>query len=298
MREWHPARCRKGSTTLTTKRVVRLDTKRVADTLSAPDFYMSFSRPRFLHSEGFELPFDFLAWFRKTPAPEPESEFVRQLRGMGARLQLDDGNPVSVVIEHTADDDTLARLAEVPTLESVSIEWSFGVTDQGLRKLSGLPKLSELRLPASTIDGSGFDAFEGHPALEVLDLDGSSINDAAMEHISRIPHLQMLFVRYCEITDAVLPHLRSLPELSVLHLDGTQVTGAGLPELRKFKKLEVLSLPSKILPDELQHLNGMGSLRFLWLGDADVSPQSVEDLKSTLNPTCSVGWRRGALANQ
>ena len=109
------------------------------------------------------MPIDFLAWFRKSPSTEPESELVLQLRGMGARLQLVDGQPVMVGIEHTADDRMLARLAEAPTLQTVSIEWSYDVTDESLRKLSGLPQLSQLKLPASAIDGSGFDAFEGHP---------------------------------------------------------------------------------------------------------------------------------------
>ena len=251
-----------------------------------------------LHPEVSEVPFDFLAWFRKPPSAEPESELVRQLRSMGARLQLVDGQPMMVGVEHIADDHTLASLAKAPTLQSVSIEWSYGVTDAGLRYLSRLPHLSELKLPAAAVDGSGFDAFDGHAPLEVLDLDGSSINDAALAYICRIPHLQMLFVRFTEITNDALPHLQALGELSVLHLDGTQVTGDGLPELRKLKSLQVLSLPSQIRPDDLRHLNGMGSLRFLWLGDADVSHESVEDLKSTLNPTCFVGWRRGTLANQ
>ena len=221
-----------------------------------------------------------------------EPEVVRTLRAVGAVTRPDSGLPISIEIEHSATDQMLEELSQVETIEELALRWCYGVSDRGVSHLARLPRLVELELDGAELDGSGFAAFAGHEGLERLHLDGTAIKDDALAHVAEIANVSTLYLRYTSVTDAGLPTLESLRWLSVLHLDGSQVSGAGLPALRKLKKLEVLSLPSSIQGEDLKQLNGFGRLRWLWLGDADVDEASVEALKSTLNPMCSVGWRR------
>ena len=234
-----------------------------------------------------------MRFFSRPDAEQPtEPDIVRQLRDAGARVQPATGLPTSIEIDHSATDEVLEQLAQVETIEELTLNWCYGITDAGVSHLARLPRLAELQLNGAPLDGSSLAAFANHPTLERLHLDGASIPDSALEHVARIPHLTTLFLRYTAIGNDGLPLLQPLARLAVLHLDGSQITGAGLPALRQLKKLEVLSLPSSIQGPDLQQLNGFGRLRWIWLGDANVDEESVNALKSTLNPMCSVTWRR------
>ena len=238
------------------------------------------------------MPLRFFSRSNDDKPEDSESPLFKQLKDAGATVQVYKGMPTSVEITGTADDDVLNALSQADTLEQISLEWCYAITDEGLRKLASLKNLTTLRIAGAEISGAGLDAFADHPSLESLDLDGTSITDESLSTIAKIPELTSLFLRYTEISDAGMSNLAGLTRLSILHLDGSSITGASLPEIRHHKKLEVLSLPSGIQGSDLKALNGFGSLRWLWLGDATVDSQSVEDLKSTLNPVCSVGWRR------
>ena len=238
------------------------------------------------------MPLRFFSRSNDDKPEDPGSPLVKQLKDAGATVQVFEGMPTSVAITDTADDELLESLSQVDTIEKLSLDWCYSITDEGIRKLASLENLTSLRIAGAEVTGAGFDAFSDHTGLESLDLDGSSITDESLLEIAKIPCLTSLFLRYTGITDSGLANLAGSTRLSILHLDGSAITGASLPELRHHKKLEVLSLPSGIQGSDLQALRGFGSLRWLWLGDASVDAQSVEDLKSTLNPICSVGWRR------
>lgn len=234
-----------------------------------------------------------MRFFSRPGAEQPtEPEIVQRLRDAGAKVQPASGLPTAIEIDHSATDEQLEQLAQLDTLEELTLNWCYGISDAGVSHLARLPRLVELQLNGAQIDGSGLAAFAGHASLERLHLDGAAVQTAALAHVARIPNLSTLFLRYTGIGNDALPQLQPLTRLAVLHLDGSQITGAGLPALRQLKKLEVLSLPSSIQGPDLQQLNGFGRLRWIWLGDANVDEASVAALKSTLNPMCSVTWRR------
>lgn len=229
----------------------------------------------------------------KDDAGPQESESSRALRESGARVQTNEhGEAYDVSFDVEVSAGQLELLLACPAVERLTFDWCYDIGDEEIRRLAQLQTLQHLVLRGAECTGAGLEAFAGHPELSILDLDGSSVTDESLSHVTKIPKLNSLFLRFTSIGDAGVANLEGIPELNVLHLDGSLVTGAALPSVRTHRKLQVVSLPSGIDGDDLQQLSGFGSLRWLWVGDANVDSESVERLKETLNPMCSVSWRR------
>ncbi len=164
------------------------------------------------------------------------------------------------IVLPTATDDDLSCLSAFRNLKSVDLRQS-GITDAGLRHLSGLDKLTWLQLTSTNITGAGL---TGMKSLEYLSLDNTDVTDAGLQQIAKFENLQYLdlgntaisdrslegigrlkclvnlFLEHTKVTDAGLKHLESMPALGQLELFGTRVTQEAKNRLAE--KLDWLSI--------------------------------------------------------
>ena len=112
--------------------------------------------------------------------------------------------------------EELRQLAVVqPDLKSLGLEMCF-VTDDGLREISQLDDLTELRIS------------------------GAEITDAGLLHLQGLQNLEVLSLVSTEITNEGLWHLRTLKKLRQLDLSNTLITDEGVERLRaEIPSLEV-----------------------------------------------------------
>ncbi len=100
-------------------------------------------------------------------------------------------------------------LASLPTLSRLDLRL-FGVTDDQLRRISLLQKLTKLVLNGSPM-----------------------IGDAGLEHLRTLTNLTYLDVRNTKVIDAGLEHLRTLTNLTQLGVHNTKVTAASVAKLQQ-----------------------------------------------------------------
>ena len=139
-----------------------------------------------------------------------------------------------------------------------------GVSDAGLKELSGLTKMARLDLSGTKVTGVGFKALEPMTGLKALVLTRAPVADAGLKSLQAFPKLADLHLDGTKITDAGLGSVAACPSLSYLFVQDTAVTDVGL---RKLKPL-----------DKLTEVNATGT---------KVTKKGAEDLKEAL-PKCKV----------
>lgn len=119
------------------------------------------------------------------------------------------------------------------------------VTDVALRALARIPTLTELHLPRTAVDGTGFHAFYGHLNLRVVNLAGSRASDGGLAALGRLDTLRRLDVSDSEVGDRGLEYLTGARQLWGLNLRGCRkVTGSGADALGRIPSLRSLVLPA------------------------------------------------------
>lgn len=158
-------------------------------------------------------------------------------------------------------DDDVARLVELPKLESLSLFGSKIVTDQGVRnalkpkRLTSLsiesPKLSDEALMAvlgsSTLTSFGVSSEQitgrhlvsrkGNISakLQGVGLYGTSIDDDAFATFRDYPQLTYVNVHHTNLSDKSIDVLISLPNLKRVEVGGSRMTRAGVNRLQAAK---------------------------------------------------------------
>jgi thiol-disulfide isomerase/thioredoxin/Leucine-rich repeat (LRR) protein len=142
-------------------------------------------------------------------------------------------------------DETLKVLAGLPALETIRLRDS-KVTGAGLAVLGPLKSLSHLGLAGTKIGDAGLASLNQLPALVSLDLGvyntGAGVTDEGLKTIGEMVQLKRLNLSGNKITDAGLVHLQKLARLDNLALDNTGITEAGLANLEPLQALENLRL--------------------------------------------------------
>ena len=149
---------------------------------------------------------------------------------------------------------TDASLAELPpSLQWLRIHHCKGITQNGMRHLLRLQRLTDLEIPGeldmTAVNESGTN---GSPI---------GIDDAGLRFVGRLPQLRSLRIGLAdwvgslgglaEITDAGLRHLAGLVNLEQLDLARCErITPAGIKSLRKLKKLRWLRVSTKHFRDQ------------------------------------------------
>jgi hypothetical protein len=179
------------------------------------------------------------------------------------------------------------------------------VTNEGLRRLSGLNSLRVLELRGLPVTAAGIKHIAGLANLCELHLWGTRVNDEGAEALSDLSELTVLDLSGCPVTDRCLEHLTKLTKLRTLDLGGTRVQGAGLPLLERLGNLESLTLDHLPIADgeatglarltKLESLSlhgtrvgdhgarwlaGLPGLRWLTLSETRIGDDALRQLRS------------------
>jgi hypothetical protein len=102
--------------------------------------------------------------------------------------------PAVALDYHSAvDDATLSALAKRQDLVLISVRGT-NITDEGLKRLSGLRKLSRLNLSDTAISDTGLRHLEGITSLKKLDLKGTRVTQAGIAQLQRaLPRAEVKF---------------------------------------------------------------------------------------------------------
>ena len=168
-----------------------------------------------------------IAAFQKEVADLKLKIASMDLEKLGARVSTEkpkeggEVTTVNILKVWSGDKDTLARLKDLPNVQSVYV-------DNGQFNDASVAALKDL------------------PALNSLTLMSPQVTDAALESLKGMSNLNMLFLTNTKVGDAGLAHLKDLKNLKVLALSRTQVTDKGLDALKEMKGLK------SALPDRHQ----------------------------------------------
>lgn len=108
-----------------------------------------------------------------------------------------------------------------------------GLTDEGLRALSTMKKLTFIRISNCHVTDAGFAGFSGHRALVTLDAYSTGLGDASAAVLATMPQLTTLHLGGWRLTDEGLAKLRVLKNLTSLTVIGTAVTAEAAQAFQK-----------------------------------------------------------------
>jgi Leucine-rich repeat (LRR) protein len=134
--------------------------------------------------------------------------------------------------------------------------------DDELAQLEGMNDLKTLLLSNSRVTSRGLVHLRGMQALQKLSLHRTGIDDSGLPYLEPLANLVELDLSYSQVTDAGLAALPELPKLQVLKLHATRLSDASVPLLKK-----------------------RTGLKQLWLGDTQIGPDALRELKVALPNT-------------
>jgi Leucine-rich repeat (LRR) protein len=183
-------------------------------------------------------------------------------------------------------DAGISKLSGVPSI--VEIELPASVTDAGLSAISTLPRLRAVRLSSKTTD-EGVRALAAAVQLERVRLVLAKITDESLRMLSRCTHLRVLDVSRCsKVTDQGVSALAACTEIEELNLSGTKLTGRGLTALSGLQNLKRLHLQGQKLTDEdVPALAAIRSLNRVMLGRNQFTGAGFATLRRLL-PGCDI----------
>ncbi|MBD3285689.1 hypothetical protein GF359_04460 [candidate division WOR-3 bacterium] len=164
------------------------------------------------------------------------------------------------------------------------------VTDEGLRYLSDLKNLTSLDLEFTHCTDEGISYLKDLTSLRRLNLGLVHVSEKGLTHLSAMKNLRELHIWGQDISDEGLRYLADLPRLRKLSLQYTSITSRGISFLKDLKHLKELTLTFTPLVDEnLAALHELTNIRVLRVGELDISPDDLEELRRTL-PRCDIDY--------
>jgi Leucine-rich repeat (LRR) protein len=210
---------------------------------------------------------------------------VLRLKQIGAMVQTRDDGTVRRIsfLDARFDDEELAHLKGVPTLEELSIHRT-GITDKALRHIEALSRLAVLDLSGEPITDTGFEQVKGLTNLRSINLWRTRISDKSLATLAALPHLEELDLSGTFISNDGLALLADHKSLKRLSVNDTAVGDDGLVHVARLKQLEELSLFGLRITDKgLQHLQGLTELTDLDLTNSLVTDQGLAHLAAMKN---------------
>ena len=187
---------------------------------------------------------------------------------------------VSLHFEHyLIDDDGVSRLAEMTSLDDLSLVGNF--TDKGVTFLQAMQSLKSLALRSGFVTDASCQTLQHLPALRELDIRYTSITGAGVSSLRKLSNLRKLTLpNNSEISDADMVQLRHLNLLTSLFVDGTLLTDGGFEHLSKLKNLEWISLAgTRITSKSLIYLESMPNLKVVNLDGIPLPARDVSRLR-------------------
>lgn len=170
------------------------------------------------------------------PSPELTDEDLASLLGLSlTRLTLYRGNALT--------EAGFAGLAELESLEYLSLHETPQLSDASLVHLAKLPRLRHLSASEGQISDAGLETIAGIRTLEELTLiNFKAVSDAGFAALGALPALRVLSLSGCDqLGDAGIQGLDPSWPLEQLRLAGCRLLGdASLEHLSQFTRLETL----------------------------------------------------------
>jgi len=124
-------------------------------------------------------------------------------------------------------DALLERISRLDHITALDLQGSKGVSDDGLRHLARLPRLTHLNLAGCDITDRGLDVLTRLPALETLVLAWTPMTDAGASHLASCEHLRSVNLGGTLSGDGAIRALAGKRQLRDFR-SGNGVTDAGL----------------------------------------------------------------------
>ncbi|MCH2210725.1 MAG: hypothetical protein MK110_05450 [Fuerstiella sp.] len=164
----------------------------------------------------------------------------------------------------TAEPGPSVRPSAASVLASINAKPSLRVTDQDLRKFSGIDEgletVTELKLTGATLSAAGLEVLATLPALKKLDLEHARIRDADWSGLAGATTLESLNLKKSSIRNTTMSALSGMTNLKLLDISDTRVTDLGFKHLAKLSALEHLVVESlNIEGNGMQELGRKGA---------------------------------------
>ena len=148
-----------------------------------------------------------------------------------------------VLDDSDVTDDGIAKLHDMPNLESISTESCNFVRGRFVKALVTLPRLHKLVFRSHPMDDQGLKQLASLPQLKFLGLRGTGIGADGVKMVSRCPQLQDLDLsNNNSLSDKAITYLPNLKHLRRLSLAGTPVSDLSMPAILQCHELRDLDL--------------------------------------------------------
>lgn len=176
-------------------------------------------------------------------------------------------------------DAGLRRLEGLPRVESLSLT-DVEIGDQGMENLRGVTSLERIVLYRTRVTDKGLQGLAGVKHLRSLDVQGDAFTDAGMASVKEMSRLNRLALRQTLVTEEGLKQLVGLRELQTLELSGLPVTDAGVETLVQIPSLVVLQIEKSSITDQgVARLGALKKLKLLNLKRSRVSLAGFGEFK-------------------
>ncbi|MDY0168910.1 MAG: hypothetical protein RBS80_20360 [Thermoguttaceae bacterium] len=209
-------------------------------------------------------------------------------------------------------DDLLAAL-RLPTLKGLNLNCA-AITERGLSRIPSLAsleflelmeteasdecleaivqcrQLARLRIDGTAISPTGVAQLCGRLPLRVLWIDGRQATGPCLASLATAGSLDELNLVGADVTDRTMGLVPALPSLRRIGLVRTSVTDGGLVHLRAAGNLEAICLSNseRLTDTAVDHLQGFGRLRSLWLVGTRITGAGMAQLR-TWYPQATIG---------
>ncbi len=153
------------------------------------------------------------------------------------------------------DDDLKQLQPRLPRLRRFSLSGTM-VTDEGLRHLP--PNVSELFVPGTAVNGSGFANLKGRSFWRIV-LDGTPLNDAGVGSVRSLASVANLDLTDTRVTDAGVEDLISVPGLQAVVVTKNRFSAKGLAAIKAaYPKVDLSSSwePNRAAAERVVSVNG------------------------------------------
>lgn len=172
----------------------------------------------------------------------------------------------------TIDDEGLAGVAQLQTLERLIIGNASGITSAGITTIGGMKGLKKLLISGSGLVGDDFAGLALLESLENLVLSEADLGDRGVVHIAALSNLQQLEFPGKGLTERGLQVLGNHTQLRSLCLRDAQLNTNDLELLEGLQDLEFLQFDTRRLDDDsVVSLRGLQGLTRVSLNGARIT---------------------------
>ena len=221
-------------------------------------------------------------FFARGPLREEASstspDWIKSWEGAGATFTSGEaGGPDTITIQKWKD-GMVSNLPRPSSSFSLHLTGS-GITDEGLKEIAALHKVTAVLLSDNEITDQGLESLGNLTNLIELSLKRTKVS--SIRHLAKLRGLKYLWLEGSEVTDAGMEDLGDLNELAILNLSRTKITDATLERIGKYEKLNTLTIASTPITDAgLKFVGKISGLKLLDIGDTNITDSGIKNLEA------------------